>query len=426
MNTSEIFNEFLSNLVIQNKNEISTKYNSITKRLNDSFHGIESETSNSLQVGSYGRKTAVNGISDLDMIFELSNDTFKKYDNYETNGQSALLQDVKTEIKKTYTTTDVRGDGQVVIVNFTNYVVEVCPVFLQSDGTYKFPDSNKNGSWKKTNPRPEIKEINDFNTTTNGNLKNLTKICRAWKNKCGVKMGGLLIDTLCYEFLKNNENHHSTTLLNYDVFMKDFFCFLKDYDNNREHWFAPGSNQKVYKKKSNFIGKAKKAHANIIEAIEKKENKTVYEIWKRIFGYPFPYPKLVKESSLNFTSSEEYIEDLYAVDIINSLTINCEVTQAGFRNEFLRNMLDKLKVNKKLKFFIENTDVQEPYSIKWKVKNEGEIAKQKNNFRGQVSSGNVIKNETSTFGGSHFVECYIIKNNICVARDRIEVPISSI
>lgn len=426
MNTSEIFNEFLNNLIIQNKEEISTKYNSITKRLNDSFHGVDSETLNSLQVGSYGRKTAVNGISDLDMIFELSDDTFKKYDDYETNGQSALLQDVKKEIKKTYSTTDVRGDGQVVVVNFTNYVVEVCPVFIQSDGTYKFPDSNNNGSWKKTNPRPEIKEINDYNATTNGNLKNLSKICRAWKNKCGVKIGGLLIDTLCYEFLKNNENHHTTTYSNYDIFVKDFFCFLKDYDNKREYWFAPGSNQKVYKKKSNFVSKAKKAHSNIEEAIEKKENSTVFEIWKRVFGYPFPYPKTIKESSLNYTSSEEFIEDLYPVDIINSLTINCEVTQAGFRNEFLRNMLDKLKVNKKLKFFIENTDVEEPYSIKWKVKNEGEIAKQKNNFRGQIFNGSSIRNETSSFGGSHFVECYIIKNNVCVARDRIEVPISNI
>ena len=60
------------------------------------------------------------------------------------------------------------------------------------------------------------------------------------------------------------------------------------------------------------------------------------------------------------------------------------------------------------------------------MKNEGEIAKQKNNFRGQIFNGTNIRNETSSFGGSHFVECYIIKNNVCVARDRIEVPISNI
>lgn len=426
MNTSEIFKEFLSNLTVENKYEISSRYNGITKRLNDSFHGIESETYNSLQIGSYGRKTAVNGISDLDMIFELSNETFKKYDNYETNGQSSLLQDVKKEILKTYSKSYIYADGQVVVVNFSNYVVEVCPVFLQNDGTYKYPDSNQSGSWKKTNPRPEMEEINKFNIITNGNLKNISKICRSWKNKCGVKIGGLLIDTLCYEFFKNNEKHFTTSFSNYDNLVKDFFYFLKEYNNSREYWHAPGSNQKIYKKKSNFVIKAKKSYPYIIEAIEKSDNNNVYEIWKKVFGFPFPYPKLIKESSLNFTSSEEYIENLYPVDIMNSLTINCEVSQVGFRNELLRNMLDKLKVSKKLKFFIEKTDVQEPYNIKWKVKNEGEIAKQKNNFRGEIFDGGNTRNEISSFGGSHFVDCYIIKNNVCVARDRIEVPISRI
>ena len=428
MNTSETFNEFLSNLIIQNKDEISGKYNTITKALNKWFYDKDSETDNSLQVGSYGRKTAVNGVSDLDMIFELSSDTYSQYNSYVSNGQSALLQDVKKAILKTYSSTEVRGDGQVVVVEFSNYVVEVCPVFLQSDGTYKYPDSNGGGKWKITNPRPEISELNSFNDVTNGNLKNLTKITRAWKNKCGVKIGGLLIDTLCYEFLKAKTNHHSTTMSNYDILVKDFFEFLKDYSTDREHWFAPGSNQKVFKKQSNFISKAKKAHTNVVEAIDKKENDTVYVIWKKVFGYPFPYPKAINESSVNYTVNEEFVENMYPVDITNMLRINCEVSQAGFRTELLRNIMAKLKVNKKLKFYIEQTDVIKPYSVKWKIKNEGEIAKTKNNLRGQIinDGGNEIRNENSNFSGSHFVECYIIKNNICVARDRIDVPISSI
>ncbi|MGN6809026.1 MAG: nucleotide-binding domain-containing protein [Trinickia sp.] len=31
--------------------------------------------------------------------------------------------------------------------------------------------------------------------------------------------------------------------------------------------------------------------------------------------------------------------------------------------------------------------------------------------------------ETANFHGPHFVECYVIKNGVCVARDRIDVPI---
>ena len=34
------------------------------------------------------------------------------------------------------------------------------------------------------------------------------------------------------------------------------------------------------------------------------------------------------------------------------------------------------------------------------------------------------RKEDTNFEGAHYVECYIIKNNVCVARDRIDVPIS--
>jgi hypothetical protein len=426
MNTSDTFKEFLSNLVIPNKEEISGKYKSITKALNKDFWKSESETDNSLQVGSYGRKTAIKAVSDLDMIFEISKEDFDKYDGHETNGQSALLQDVKKSIKTTYSTTDVRGDGQVVVVEFTNYKVEVCPAYPQEDGSYKYPDSKNGGSWKKTNPKPEINDINDFDKTTNQNLKNLSKMTRAWKNKCGVKIGGLLIDTLCYEFLQKNENHWETNYSGYDLLVRDYFEFLKDYDKDRKEWNAPGSKQVVYKKGSNFISKAKKAHGNILEAIEKKENDSVYSIWKRVFGYPFPYPRAIKEASINYTIQEQYIEEMYPVDITNSLSINCEVVQKGYRIGLLREMLDKLKVNKKLYFFIQHTDVEKPYEVKWKIKNEGQIAKNKNMLRGQIidDNGSEKRKEDTNFEGAHYVECFIIKNNVCVARDRIDVPIS--
>ncbi|SNR60275.1 hypothetical protein SAMN06265371_106185 [Lutibacter agarilyticus] len=428
MNTSEIFQQLLSNLIIKNKDQISRKYKNITKALNKDFFDDESEIKNSLQVGSYGRKTAVNGISDLDMLFELTPELFTKYDNLQNNGQSTLLQDVKSAILNTYSTTDIRGDGQVVVVSFTNDIVEVCPVFEQSDGSYKYPDTNNGGKWKKTNPKPEISEINSFNITTNSNLKNLAKMTRAWKNKCGVKIGGLLIDTLCYEFLVANTNHHTTTFSDYDIFVRDFFEYLKNLDKNRDFWYAPGSNQKVYKKKSNFISKAKKAHKNVLEAIDKENNSTVYTIWKKVFGYPFPYPSIIKEQSIDYTENEEFIEDLFPVDIITSMRINCEVNQPGFRVEFLRNMYSKLKINKKLKFYIESNDVKKPYLVKWKVKNEGSIAKSRNNLRGHIlnDKGSEFRKENSNFAGAHFVECYIIKDNICVARDRIDVPISNI
>jgi len=57
MNTSEKFQDFLSNIKIPDDYTkiISNCYATITKRLNKEFRNTNSETDNTLQVGSYGR-----------------------------------------------------------------------------------------------------------------------------------------------------------------------------------------------------------------------------------------------------------------------------------------------------------------------------------------------------------------------------------
>ncbi len=425
MNTSETFKEFINNLKVSNKEDISYKFKRITKALNKAFYNdLDSETQHSLQIGSYGRNTAIDGISDLDMIFEISDEDFKKYNSRIHNGQSDLLQDTKKAIKKTYSNTDVRGDGQVVVVNFTNYLIEVCPANLLNDKSYKYPDSKNGGSWKITKPRQENAELNTFNQTTNSNLKRLCKTTRAWKNKNGVKMGGLLIDTFCYNFLKANEYYHTTGYSEFDELVKDFFKYVSELSKDQKYWYAPGSNQKVFKK-TNFHSKAKKAFNNAEEAINKKDNKNVYGIWRKVFGNKFPYPKIALESAENYTESEEFIENLYPVDIRYNLNIDCLVKQQGFRDALLSS-LRILRSTKKLKFYITANEVPKPYEVKWKIKNLGPIAQRKNMLRGQIinDQGNEIRNENSNFNGEHYVECFIIKNGVCVASDRIDVPIS--
>lgn len=55
MSISQLFTGLLNNLRVDNSENISLKYNQITKSLNKRFRDTESETQNSLRVGSYGR-----------------------------------------------------------------------------------------------------------------------------------------------------------------------------------------------------------------------------------------------------------------------------------------------------------------------------------------------------------------------------------
>lgn len=194
MALADWFSEFCSNLQVQDAGTIYIRYKKITQRLNTDFWTTTSDVAHSLYVGSYGRNTAISGFSDLDMIFQLPYSEYEKYDKYSGNGQSALLQAVKTSIEKTYSTTSIRADGQVIIVPFTDGIsFEVVPAFINKNDSYTFPDANNGGSWRTTNPRPEIQAIRNQNSVCNGNLVPLCRMMRAWKRKWDVRIGGLLI-----------------------------------------------------------------------------------------------------------------------------------------------------------------------------------------------------------------------------------------
>jgi|TARA_R110002060_G_scaffold22516_2_gene30540 hypothetical protein len=425
MTTTEMFTDFLKNIAIDNSTSITSKYEEITSVLNKKFRDTESKTANSLQVGSYGRWTGIKGISDLDMLYIMPS---SKWNDYKNGKQSKLLDDTKDAIQARYPKTTVKKDRLVVQVIYKGFMVEVQPVFEQEDGSFKYPDTYNGGCWKITKPRKEIKAMKEFVDQKNKNLRKLCKMTRAWKNKCGVGMGGLLVDTLAYNFLKSNSDYDNRSTAYYDWLCRDFFKYLSE-EPNKDYYLALGSNQRV-NVKSKFQRKAKEAYENSLTAIAAGETSSANKKWKKIFGRPFPVSAVQesKTSAYSFRNTEQFIEDLYTVDIRFNVRLECEVSQNGFREALLRNMLArklKLQSKKKLNFFIADIDVPGEFIIKWKVLNRGAVAEQRDCIRGDIviDKGFRKKDEKTDFNGEHIVECFVIQNDVVVARDRIDVPI---
>ena len=421
---SEMFQELLGNLAVDNTEQISLRYGEITAALNKEFRETDSKTANSLQVGSYGRRTAIKGISDLDMLYIMP---VGKWEKYKDGKQSELLTDTKDAIAARYPTTEIFVDRLVVRVLYQNFHVEVQSVFEQSDASFKFPDTYNGGRWRITKPREELSAMQEFNAQKNNNLRRLCKMARAWKNKHGVVMGGLLVDTLAYNFLVSTEEYDDKSFLYYDNMSKDFFAYLKDQPN-QEYYAALGSRQPVYVKKR-FQKKAKTAYELCVKAIEAAGTDGVHGKWKKVYGRPFPAkPTAVDEIAKTWVNTEEFIEDSYPVDIQYGIKIDCDISQDGFREHPLSYMLRKgfrLRPKKKLKFQVVDSDVEGTFEIYWKILNRGDEAKRLDQIRGQIipDEGEMKKVENTKFRGAHLVECYAVQNGVVVARDTIDVPI---
>lgn len=428
MKTSEIFDALLANLKVgETADTVAARRDEIAKALNKDFRDKDGCTDYTLMVGSFGRHTAIKGVSDLDMIFILPAGIRSDYDG--ETGPRRMLARVRDDLRARYTNTDIRVDQCVVRVQFASkaFKFEVQPAFENSDGSFDYPDTKAKGR-KVTKPRDEIAATKECNDRTSTNHRHLARMARAWKNANGVSMGGLLIDTLVHNFFAQTSDYDSAGTGSFDLMARDFFEFLKD-EPEQDYYLALGSRQRVHVK-AKFQPKAKKAYNRCLEAIDLEGKSSANKKWREVFGTSVPLAKSASESSRSFRNTEEFIEDRYPVDISETVSIDCEVTQAGWRPTRLRAMLRDgllLKVDKSLKFMVTRCSVAEPYTLKWKVLNRGSEAESRDMVRGQIvdSSKPGVRTEHSDFRGEHLVECYVVKDGVVVARESIDVPISN-
>lgn len=161
--------------------------------------------------------------------------------------------------------------------------------------------------------------------------------------------------------------------------------------------------------------------------------------WFKFFNHSY-WEKLVenkmvenfeKSMVVKFDDTEEFIDDLFPVYEQYDVEIDCNVFGNGFSTmpiavyleryapSFQKFIPYKFSVTCKIKY----TNCPSYDKILWKVLNVGEEAQRRNNIRGQIRNrGKTIK-ETSNFMGSHYIECYLIKNGICVGIGHVDVPI---
>lgn len=432
MSIADSFKKLLSNIAVDNAEVITLRYEEITSALNKTFRDTESKTANSLQVGSYGRWTAIKGISDLDMLYIMP---VGSWDTYRVaGGQSKLLSDTCRAIKARYPSTEVFVDRLVVRALYTDFHIEVQPVFEDADDSFTYPDTKDGGSWKTTKPRLEIQAMSEFDDEKNKNLRRLCKMARAWKNKHGLAMGGLLIDTLAHNFLRETTTYDDKSYLYYDEMCRDFFLYL-DNQPDQDRYAALGSGQHV-KVKKRFQKKAKKAYDLCIDAIAAAGQDNEYKKWRKVFGRHFPAPEAevekayVAEGSHQALNTEQHVEDRFPIDIRYTLKIDCTVSQNGYRTQMLRDMIARafpLLANKSLSFNVIQYTVPGDFELHWKVLNRGPEAVRRNNIRGQIvpDAGHRSKSESTNFQGDHVVDCYAVQHGVVVASDRIHVPIQT-
>ena len=290
MSIGQQFTTFLTNiqLTANQIQDAKTKYDGVCEKLHNKYHSTAYDGSTKVLAGSYGKNTAISPPTDIDVIFILPYSEFKRYDSHSGNGQSHLLQDIKNVLLEKYPNTNMRGDGQVVMVNFVSYYVEVVPSFLLA-GSYYIPDTNNGGRWKLTSPKSEMENIQASNKWTEGNTVRLIKMIKAWKYNCDVEIKSLVIELTVVDFLRWYK-YYSKSSTYYDWMVRDYFKYLLNEVSSSR--YIPGTFESISYGNS-WEPKAKDALSSAEEACNCESGNKPYNAtseWKKLFGTKFPYP----------------------------------------------------------------------------------------------------------------------------------------
>jgi hypothetical protein len=427
MKTSKIINKqlekFYENIKLteNQKTDAKTKYSGVCEKLHSSYYPDTQYNGNTkLLVGSYAKGTMIRPARDVDVIFIMPPEKFGDYNDNKTNPQSQLLQDVRRILSEKYPDTDISANEKVVVVKFVDpaHDVEVLPAW-EVNSNFCIPNSANGGSWEYYDYRGDIRKVKDSESKT-GKTKFLIRTIKKWSDNCSVQVKTYEIEIVALSFFNTYSAPESSSEL-----LVNFFEYFKNSTNN----------DTVKNHLQTACNRATKAR-NF--ELEKKYDEAVEE-WIKIFGSNFPKHIDSEKSTLELltekypSSNEQFLDKdfniPYKITTNYNVEIDADIEQDGFRKNTLKNFLQKhfpiLKNHKLIFKAIHN--VPQPYTMKWKVRNYGEEAKQANDLRGQIynDDGRESRTENTKYYGEHYVECYIIKNGVCVAIGHTPVPIGN-
>jgi Second Messenger Oligonucleotide or Dinucleotide Synthetase domain len=255
--------------------------------LNRHYWPAHDPLANSLVVGSWGKSTQVRPPYDIDLLFLLPYAVYQRFEGYTGNKQSALLQEVKGVLAGTYPQTTMRGDGQVVVVEFNSIIVEIAPAILLDNGQYWICETNDGGRYKTVDPIAEIRNLDSIDSTNYSNLRPVVRFAKVWQESCNVPLPSYQIELVAGDFIRQCPWRDKDWFY-YDWIMRDFFEFLLTRVNGSARFPITGETV--------LMGDAWQSRAET--ALERARNACGWERydyverageeWQKIFGTMIP------------------------------------------------------------------------------------------------------------------------------------------
>lgn len=334
----------------------------------------------------------------------------------------------------------------------TNYETEINPNYWLKSNPFGyaawFKERSKVSQLRTVLLSESVKPLPDYKK----DKEPLVRVVQILKRHRDIMFGGdehkpisIIITTLAAKAY-NKETNVIDALINVLDNMHLYMKRVYDYKLNKEIWWIsnPVNDEENFAdkwpheaiKEENFFSWLEKAKSDFA-ALKHMDASTAYRVLKNILG-----TRAVNEAVRNLGYDELITEDLkpvnYSAQLLSvphrqqplwpiNLQYKCDIY--GRFNDVTdrkksKSITTQTYVPKHCDiFFTATTNVPKPFEVYWQVVNTGEEAK--NAFMGlrggiekaqTLGRGGLIQKENSGYTGLHWIECFIVKNGVCMAR----------
>ncbi len=395
---------------------------------------------NCIQIGSYPRFTAVTPIKDLDILYFLG--------DWSTTDHtpSAALQDLDSKLRNDYENPteyeiDISLQTHSVTIAYRNneeemISVDIVPAYVYGKNefsldTYMVPEvlkeknhkkrkdvylkllsEHRGMSWIKSDPRGYIKVASELDLTTGGRFRKAVKIIKTWKNNLAEKDQNLKLKSFHTEQVVTKLFQTNPDFGIIDIIFI-FFLGLSEVIKNPNQIRDRANTDKFI---DDYLGNFTPAQLEKFEHARDAFLKQLEETSDEDDLNDLLLPNFYKRSN----ASEEFLFDKGFTTFTDPAHSDFDITAdiTGKDGIFVRllNKLGAIDSGRYLKF--KKTKNIDGCEYRWKVKND-DASEQP---RGEITIGKT-KNvpEHTKFSGKHFVECYAVKDSVCIAKARQNV-----
>ncbi len=285
---AEKFQAFLENLTVEHNDFIVDTFRAITRHMNNNYWGYRSDSKNASFIGSYGRGTAIKGVSNINILFELPPRVQKRLEVWHQKAPRVLIEEVRELIEDIFPMVQLSDHCHIIIPSLHKLQFEIIPAFPLKK-SHIYPDLKNITGWSTFHPLREIEVMENSNYRYSGKTKHLARMMRAWRAEHQVPISGMLLDTLVVTFMDEWENN-DTAFGYYGIMGRDFLEYLAGRRKNQAMYYAQGSNREL-PSTEDFGAYANEDFKLASQAVEHEQNENHYEanqIWKQIYGPLFP------------------------------------------------------------------------------------------------------------------------------------------